>query len=69
MNNNKEQVCIRISRNSKAYLFFLKFMILLQNLHCDHDNDHKNKNPKMHFAAITLFCHQGNLISSSSNVL
>ena len=43
MNNNKEQVCIRISRNSKAYLFFLKFMILLQNLHCDHDNDHKNK--------------------------
>lgn len=43
MNNNKEQVCIRISRNSKAYLFFVKFIVLLEDLTCDHDNDYKNK--------------------------
>ncbi len=46
---------------------FLKFIVLLEDLTCDHDNDHKNKKSKMHFATITLFCHQGNLVTSSSD--
>ena len=46
----------------------LNLLFLLEDLTCDHDNDYKNKNPKMHFATITLFCHQGNLITSSSDV-
>ena len=44
MNNNKEQVCIRNLMNFLMHtLFFVKFIVLLEDLTCDHDNDYKNK--------------------------